>query len=135
MQGWLRSMVVTIVVGSGCATIIKGSSQDVRVETNPPGAMVYVDGNPVGPAPQTLKLKQDDHHITATLPGMQGHAAMSTGFSGWSLLFFPVGTIIDAVTGAITTLDDERVQVTLVRVASAAPAPWASPPAAPGAPR
>ena len=107
-------LVAAMVLAGGSATIIKGSSQPVTIATNPPGAQVFVDNMPMGVSPVTVSLKHEDHQVSATLPGYQpGYARLTASFSGWSLFFFPVGTIIDAVTGAITTLDQDAVVITL----------------------
>jgi hypothetical protein len=110
----LLALVGATLLAAGSATIIKGTGQPVTITTNPPGAQVFVDNQPVGVSPITLNLKHDDHAVSATLAGYApGYARLTTGFSGWSLFFFPVGTIIDAVTGAITTLDQDSVIIQL----------------------
>jgi hypothetical protein len=108
------ALVGAVLAAGGSATIIKGTSQPVTISTYPPGATVFVDNQPVGVSPVTVSLKHDEHNVSATLPGYApGYARLTTGFSGWTLLTFPIGTVIDAITGSITTLDQEAVVIQL----------------------
>jgi hypothetical protein len=133
----LRVATLVAVVASlayaqaGCATVIKGTSQAVTINTIPPGADVYVDNQPVGRAPVTVSLTHADHTVSAQMPGYgTGFARLTSSFSGWALFFFPAGTIIDAITGAITTLDQDAVTIQL----GAGGPPQASPQLAPPQP-
>jgi hypothetical protein len=110
----LLGLGTALVCSAGSATIIKGTSQPVTITTNPPGAQVFVDNQPVGVSPLTVTLKHDDHQVSATLPGYQpGYARLTSSFSGWTLLAFPAGTIVDAITGALATLDQDAVVINL----------------------
>jgi hypothetical protein len=119
----MRGLVMLAVLTSmGCATIIKGSNADLTVVTQPPGATVYIDGFPVGPSPWAGEVKQDAHQIRAELAGYQpGFARVTASFSGWTLLGGLLGIVIDAVTGAITTTDQDQVMIVLQPAANPAP--------------
>ncbi len=130
LKNSLRALVLggAVLFAGGSATIIKGTSQPVTINTYPPGATVYVDNQPVGYSPVTVALKHDDHTVSVALPGYApAYARLTAGFSGWTLLAFPFGMIIDAVTGAITTLDQEAVVIQLVPGGPAAGAPALQP--------
>jgi PEGA domain-containing protein len=43
----------------------------VKIESDPPGADIYVDGNFVGQTPSSLQLSSGRHHIDVRLPGRQ----------------------------------------------------------------
>jgi len=122
-------LVGALLLSGGSATIIKGTSQPVTINTYPPGANVFVDNQPVGVSPVTVSLKHDDHTVSATLPGYgPGYAQLTTSFSGWTLLAAPVGLIVDAITGAITTLDQDQVIIQLGQGGAPGQAPGYQPP-------
>ena len=47
------------VIFSSCASVLKGTSEDIRFESSPSGASVYVDGIKVGKTPVTVSLKKN----------------------------------------------------------------------------
>lgn len=47
----------------------KPNAVEVTVDTEPPGAAVIIDGTPVGPAPQTVRLNPGPHALKATKSG------------------------------------------------------------------
>jgi hypothetical protein len=49
---WLLALCL-----AGCA-----SYQNVGIESDPPGAAIYLDGKPVGQTPQTLRISRDAAH-------------------------------------------------------------------------
>ena len=54
---------ILIVCTSGCATIVKGTTQKVPVASDPSNADVFVDGNLVGQTPTTVVLKRKNDHL------------------------------------------------------------------------
>lgn len=46
-----------------CATIFKGSSADVRVNSSPSGADIYINSIDRGKTPQTLSLKRNKDYV------------------------------------------------------------------------
>jgi predicted Ser/Thr protein kinase len=56
--------VVTIAPGSSTALVINmpPPQRNVLVRSIPSGAMVYLDGHPIGPAPATVVANEDDFH-------------------------------------------------------------------------
>lgn len=52
------SILVLIMVSSGCATIIDGSSQPVNFNSSPNGARIYVNGMEVGTTPLSMLMKR-----------------------------------------------------------------------------
>ena len=49
-------MLSAIVIFTGCATVISGTSQEITFESSPSGATVYLDGERYGVTPFTLSL-------------------------------------------------------------------------------
>jgi PEGA domain len=104
---------------AGCATIVSGPCQVVRVSSNPPDAMVTVDGIERGATPTPICLSRDrDHVVAIDLPGYKHYEiSVTRTVNGW---FFgnlviggAVGMIIDAVDGSIYSLDPDSIDVVL----------------------
>ena len=54
----LALIVSSVFFFQSCATIIRGTSQEIPVTSNPQGAKIIVDGEEIGYAPLILKLKR-----------------------------------------------------------------------------
>jgi hypothetical protein len=123
----------------GCASIISGSSDEIGVATNPPGAdcILYREGANIGrinPTPGKLVVSRSYNDITAKCNKEgydEGAGTAGSGFNGWVLgnLVFGglVGVVIDTATANATGYDSELL-VTLL------PAPQAEEPIAQDAP-
>ena len=106
-------LIVTALLTSGCATIVKGSSQGVTVKTDPPGASCELSkqGKSVGvvnPTPGTVQLGKGASalDVICKKPGyLDASAKLSSSFQGWTLgnaiLGGIVGIVIDAGSGAM----------------------------------
>jgi hypothetical protein len=116
-----------VVVLGGCATLIHGSSQSVRVESEPSNARVEVDGRPVGDTPTTVQLERDqDHRVRIYHAGHEPHTvSLRQGRSIWTavnLLNLVVpGILVDLSTGAFYALDPDPISATLDESTSSAP--------------
>ena len=55
-------MKTTQILGIALALSACGHYQTIGVETDPPGAQVYLDGNPVAKTPATLQVGRDRAH-------------------------------------------------------------------------
>ena len=51
-------ILVLVMVSSGCATILDGSSQPVNIDSSPHGARIYVNGVEVGTTPLSMLMKR-----------------------------------------------------------------------------
>jgi hypothetical protein len=99
---------------------IRANSRQLRIETKPPGARVFVDGSPTrDPAPTRVLVPTGRHHVVAEGEGWRGEADVEAGASG-----------VETVTLA-------RPENGTANAASPAPVPAAAPPIveAPGASR
>ncbi len=114
-QVWILLLGMTLwLAGSGCATMIKGSGEDVTFSTDPPGADVYVDGNLLGRTPMKARMSHDPHTVEFRKEGYKAITmAATTSFSGHSLWLLAYSLIVDAVTGSITTLDQDSFSAQL----------------------
>ena len=55
------SMLSVLMLSSGCATIISGTTQDITFESSPSGAAVFLDGERIGVTPFTTTLKKNKY--------------------------------------------------------------------------
>ena len=104
------------LLASGCATTMNGSNANVAILTDPPGADIYIDNQFVGKSPMTAKVEHANHNIRVEKTGYEtGVAQITASISGWSAvgaaLIVPV--IVDASTGAITSVDQKEIRVNL----------------------
>lgn len=90
---------------TNCATIFSGTQDSVHIKSNPEGASVYVNGLRMGESgPIYLKRGFDTQTITLKKDGYQDLNFMpQKSFNSVSILniFFPLGFVIDAATGAM----------------------------------
>lgn len=109
------ALVATTLVGSGCGTIIQGTSQEVSVSSNPSGAAISINGQQMGTTPASLNLSRKDRHtVRLDLSGYQPYEmALSRGVSGWvwgNIVFGGIpGLAIDAISGGMYKLTPEQV--------------------------
>ena len=100
------SFIVLAFVFSGCATVFKGTSEIIHVQSNPAGATVYVNGLNMGTtaSPQTLKKGFDSQTITLKKEGyVEQNLVVQRSFDPicfLNILFWP-GFIVDAASGAM----------------------------------
>jgi hypothetical protein len=142
----LAALVAAGMALSGCASIIKGTSQDIAISTPPTDGATCTLSNTLGSwevsSPGTVRVKRSkrDINVKCAKPGWQdATATIPSGWEGWTLgnLIFGglVGVGIDAATGSINEYPD-AIQVPMTPQSgtpSEAPAPSSSPaPNAPG---
>lgn len=119
-----------VVLASGCASIIRGTSQDFSVQSTPPGAQATLSTGETCVTPCTLRrTRKEPFSVTVALDGYQPstHAisnpwsrnGTTTGIVGNAILGGGIGIGIDAATGANRDLTPNPLIVTL----EAIPAP------------
>lgn len=98
--------VLTLFLLPGCATLVHGPNQEVVVETQPPGASVFVDGYREGRTPTRLKLSRvSSYDLRIRLEGYEpAQLQLRRERSPWTFgnivfLYFP-GYIVDAAVGS-----------------------------------
>ena len=100
-------LVLLVAIVPGCANLSHGSTQSIRVVSDPPGAQVTVDSDPVpyiSPAMVTLKRGQD-HVLVFRKDGFEDYSAeltrsMSGAVLGNLLLGGATGLMTDIGSGA-----------------------------------
>ena len=129
--GFLFGM--TLVLTSGCATIVGSGPDMVPVDSDPPGARILVNGSQVGRTPATIML---DRQLSGTISiEKQGYESINVQkpkvVNGWvfgNLCLGGVpGLVVDALTGNIMKYNDTPVMVVLTPVASETPPAGAGP--------
>ena len=139
-------IVALCAVAGGCASVTRGTTENLTIVSTPPGAEATVSGldNPTAcVTPCTVVVKRNaDISVTVAKQGYEPQvvqltkeipAAGAAGFAGNVIVGGLVGMRVDAVTGAATDHKPNPVEVTLERIAPPArPAPPRKPrPAAP----
>ena len=95
---------------AGCATVVHGTRQDVRVETEPPGATASVEGQTIT-TPGVLRLRRKEKALEVLIE-KEGYVsrrvplARKTSGAVWGNFgFIPVGAASGAAIGDSTTND------------------------------
>ena len=107
---------------TGCGTLMGGGTQMVQVNSAPSGATVTLApdaGSFTTPASLSLERKYS-YTITASREGYSPATArinksMRTSVLLADLFFFPIGVIVDAITGAWYQLSPQTVSLVLER--------------------
>ena len=112
-------LFIALSLVSGCATIVKGTTQSIPVNSDPTGAEVVVNNNVLGTTPTQIKLKRkSDHQVlirkdgynTTTMPVLR-----SVGGAVWGNVLAGglIGWGVDATSGAQYNLSPETIFVVL----------------------
>ena len=111
----LSSLIILI----GCATVFKGSTEEVNFSSEPSEAKVYINGQYMGETPFPLNLQSNKNYtIEFRLEGYENKTVLlnnSVG-AGWIILdvvcaLIPI--IVDAATGDWYYLDNTNVRASL----------------------
>ncbi|WP_430966574.1 PEGA domain-containing protein [Spongiimicrobium sp. 2-473A-2-J] len=103
----------------GCATIISGSRQTIKVASIPSSATVYINEVEVGKTPVERSLKRNqEYQVLIKLDGYQPYETLiSKEFNAWYLgnilIGGIIGLIIDPITGAMYKLTPEELTANL----------------------
>ena len=115
----IAAISVLLLVGSGCATIIQGTTQKVPVSSVPSGARVTLNESTAYTTPTALELSRKEHHtLQFSLEGYQPEVikleSVTSGVvMGNILLGGLIGWGVDAASGGQYRLVPETVHITL----------------------
>lgn len=113
------SLVLILFTITGCATVFKGTSAKVNINSDPNKAKVYVNGSFVGKTPTEVKLSsKESHQIEFQKEGYEARGLNLTNNIGvgWiiaDILFGVVPLIVDAATGAWFHLESNNIKMNL----------------------
>lgn len=111
----ISSTLAIVLLTTSCATIVSGSKQNVKFDSNPSTATIFIDEVEVGKTPFEIKLKRkSEYSIMIKLEGYQTYETKLTRkFNAWyigNILFGGlIGVIIDPITGAMYNLTPDQV--------------------------
>ena len=75
----LAIVTATILVNSGCATMLGGTLQEVTIKTDPPDATVIIDGQTRLPGASTVELRRGIiHELRVEHPGQDVDGLLRT---------------------------------------------------------
>lgn len=114
------SLLCCCIFLTSCAAILNGSRDTLRIDSDPQGAKVYIDGSHVGRTPIAYSVDQKiDHTVDFRLEGYESISRIVTSSlgAGWivaDLIFTGLlGILIDAATHSWNSLDQRYVRVVL----------------------
>jgi hypothetical protein len=110
--------ITVVVVGSGCATIVSGSRQQVKIESDPPGAIARVEEQTIS-TPGSITLKRNRTYTVYI--SKEGYEEKKVYLNCemnpwlWGNLGFGglIGIVVDSSTGAANKLTPESINVVL----------------------
>ena len=123
MGGFIRTASLLLALAtlllSGCATIVKGSTQDLNINTDPAGAACDLSRAgvviaTVDPTPGTVQVKKDKNNIEVKCK-KSGYTETSgqipANFEGWTvgnvLIGGIIGIAVDYGSGALNNYEPE----------------------------
>lgn len=125
MKGRLLKRICMITaVGffcSGCATIIHGTTQNVSINSNPPGAKASIDGLKIETPNSVTLARNKDYIVNVEKEGYKpGQAQITRKFDGLpviagNILWLLPGVLVDILAGGAWNLTPEQVNVTLAQ--------------------
>lgn len=109
---------IALILFSSCATIMHGTEQRVRINSDPPGVKVKFDNGLTLTTPGEVVLKRNrDYFVEFERPGEDYNVKIKSSLSGWffgNFIFlwgWWIGMIVDAADGAMWKLEPEEVNV------------------------
>ena len=116
------SILVLVMVSSGCATILDGSSQPVAFDSSPNGARIFVNGVEVGTTPLSMLMRRSK--TTMILAKKDGYEdqqlALQTTTNGnfWRNIMTggPIGSTVDYFSDAMIEYSPNRYYIQLNRI-------------------
>ena len=109
----VSSALMCLILLAGCATIVRGTEQDVTVDTVPSGAMVEFSNRQRCTSPCSIGAKRNqDLNVSISKEGCTSQTAFvrPRASAGSSLL----GSLPDYATGAVYTLEPSQLSFMLL---------------------
>ena len=119
MKTKVLALALACLYLSSCATLFKGTSENVAFNSNPDRAEVWINGTKRGETPLAIKLvSKETYTIEFRKEGYKSRAYTINNKvgAGWVILDVLaglVGVIVDAATGAWYSLDQKNIDAIL----------------------
>jgi hypothetical protein len=100
------ALAVCSLLGTSCATLLKGTSDEITVVSDPPGAEVTANESKKGPTPVSFTVpSKEDLNISITKAGyqqedLQDPAKFRWGYEAWSFIEWVIPMVVDLSDGA-----------------------------------
>lgn len=105
------TVALFVLLLSGCASIISGTSQDITFDSNPQGAKVYLNGVIMGTTPFTFNAQKNKYHsLRVEKDGyISINRTVSKSYDAVALInvIWDLSTT-DALTGAVYKYDESN---------------------------
>lgn len=119
MKTKIIALGLAILYLSSCATLFKGTTEEVSVNSDPQRAQIFINGNLMGETPITLKMESKKTYLIEFKK--EGYKTKTYNITnhvgaGWIILDVLAGLIpvvVDAATGAWYHLDQKNVNMIL----------------------
>jgi hypothetical protein len=108
-----------LAIQTGCATVLKGTHQDIPVASDPSRASILVDGVRQGTTPASLNLpRKKSHVVTLELEGYESESvtlkpSIGGAVAGNIIAGGIIGWGVDASTGAQYNLNPDSINIRL----------------------
>jgi len=123
----LVAALVAVALSSGCASIIKGSSETVTVNSLEKGSVIYVDGSPRGADVASVSVKKGKPHALRvekegcrTVSADTGESFDATSLLGIFIDFGIISIPIDLASGAAWKVEPTTYTLSPICTATAA---------------
>lgn len=120
MKSKLALILISSVMFGGCATILKGKTQQVTILSNVEGAEIMINGESIGKTPYTGQIKRASD-MTLTLSKVGYQAKTVTIDTTVEPIFFgnvvsggPLGMTTDFGTGSMYKVSNSTINIDLV---------------------
>jgi len=119
MKTKIIALGLAILYLSSCATLFKGTTEEVNVNSDPQRAQIFIDGKLMGETPIILKMESKKTYLIEFKK--EGYKTKTFNLTnhvgaGWIILDVLAGLIpvvVDAATGAWYHLDQKNVNMIL----------------------
>jgi hypothetical protein len=121
----LIALSASLALSSGCATITRGSTDTLVVESDPPGAQVRLSNGMSGKTPTsfvvprkggfTAKIEREGYEPVEVMVNSRVAGAGAAGMAGNVVVGGIIGVAVDAGTGAMYDVTPNPIRVNLVK--------------------
>jgi hypothetical protein len=122
------AMAAAFAALSGCASVVTGTSEVVKIESEPPGATVQIDGRHMGTTPRLVKLHRGgSKQVMLYKEGFEAETLeIGTKINGWffgNVFLGLLPGIVDMANGSWMWIEPDAVSVTLRKKGEPRPEP------------